>query len=307
MLVFRGFSQPAPASTALTIGNFDGVHVGHHAIFSRIKAAAKKKGLLAGVITFEPHPREFFAPETAPARLTTLREKLELFANEGIEIVYICRFNAAVAKLTADDFIEKILVQQLKVAHLIVGDDFRFGADRSGHFQMLEESAKHYHFELERITGVTVDGHRASSSAIRNALWAGELQHAKSLLGRDYSIDGRVIHGNKIGRSIGFATANIRIKRKISPLEGVFAVRVNGIDDAPHLGVANLGVRPSVEQLPRPLLEVHLLDFDKNIYGKHLNVQFLHKIRNEVHFPNFEALKNQIKRDVEAARLYFQH
>ena len=193
-----------------------------------LKATAESENLLPAVLTFEPHPREFFAPESAPARLSTLREKLELIADEGVALTWVCHFNARFAALSAEEFIERILVGSLRVKHLIIGDDFRFGAGRRGNFALLREAGERYGFQLEAMDSVTVEGERASSSAVRDALAEGRIEHAARLLGRPYSIDGRVVHGDKIGRQLGFATANIRIKHDKPPLLGVFAVEVTG-------------------------------------------------------------------------------
>ncbi len=306
MLVYRGFAQTAPSATVLTIGNFDGVHLGHRALLARLTAAAAKAGLPAAVLTFEPHPREFFAPHSPPSRLSTLREKLELIADDGVDLAYVCHFNARFAAFAPEEFIERVLVGALRVRHLIVGDDFRFGARRAGNFALLREAGAHLGFQVEAMESVTLNGERASSSAVRDALQEGRLEHAARLLGRPYSIDGRVVHGDKIGRQLGFATANIRIKHERPPLQGVFAVEVKGLPGGPHRGAANLGYRPSANQVVRPLLEVHLFDFFADIYGAHLNVRFLHKLRDEVKFPDFNALKAQIASDVEAAKAYFQ-
>ena len=307
MLVLRGFSRSAPRSTALTIGNFDGVHLGHRALLARLRVVAAEEQLLPAALTFEPHPREFFAPESAPARLSTLREKLEMLSEEGVALTSVCHFNARFAALSATDFIEKILIGSLKVGHLIIGDDFHFGARRAGNFAMLCAAGEQYGFRVERMDSVLVAGERASSSAVRAALAAGEMEHAARLLGRPYSIDGRVVHGDKVGRRLGFATANIRIKHDNPPLTGVFAVEVHGLADGPHQGVANLGIRPSANRGDCPLLEVHLFDFNADIYGAHLNVRFVHKLRNERHFPNFEALKVQITQDVCNVKEFFHH
>ncbi|MEO8409157.1 MAG: bifunctional riboflavin kinase/FAD synthetase [Propionivibrio sp.] len=307
MLVYRGFSKPAPQATVLTIGNFDGVHLGHRALLARLLACAEPENLLPTVLTFEPHPRDYFSPQTAPARLTTLREKLELIADAGVALAYVGHFNTRFAALSAAEFIERILVSTLRVEHLIIGDDFRFGAGRHGDFAMLREAGEQRGFRVEAIESVILDGVRASSSSVRAALAAGRMEHAAQLLGRPYAIDGRVVHGDKVGRQLGFATANIRIKHDRPPLMGVFAVEVRGIDGKVLDGVANLGFRPSVNEVPRPLLEVHLLDFAGDIYGRHLNVRFLHKLRDEMKFPGFDALKAQIARDVEAAIDYFKH
>ncbi len=291
----------------LTIGNFDGVHVGHRALLANLKAIATSEDLLPAALTFEPHPREFFAAGTAPARLTTLREKLELIADEGVVLACVCHFNARFAALSAEEFIERVLVGCLRVKHLIIGDDFRFGAGRKGNFSMLCEAGDHFGFKVDTMGSVTVEGERVSSSAVRRALADGDMAHAARLLGRPYSIDGRVVHGDKTGRRLGFATANIRIKHDKPPLMGVFAVEVHGLDGEPRQGVANIGIRPSANTLTRPILEVHLFDFSEDIYGRHLNIRFLNKLRNEVHFQNFEALKAQIANDAESARIFFKH
>lgn len=307
MLVFRGFSHVAPAATALTIGNFDGVHLGHRALLGRLGEKCRAQGLLPTAITFEPHPREFFDPAGAPTRLSTLREKLELIAADGVELAYVARFDAALAKLTADEFVEQVLVRSGRVKALIIGDDFCFGADRKGSLEMLRGCGDRFGFAVEALPSVILDGVRVSSSVVREALAQGEMERAAMYLGRAYSIDGRVVHGDKVGRQLGFHTANIRIKHSKSPLSGVFAVEVHGLAGGPHRGVANLGVRPSANQLSRPLLEVHLFDFSANIYGYHLNVRFLHKLRDEVRFSGLDALKAQIALDVANAQAYFKH
>lgn len=306
MLVFRGTSQPAPSATVLTIGNFDGVHLGHRALLARLCAVAAETGLPAAVLTFEPHPREFFAPESAPTRLSNLREKLELIAADGVELAFVSRFNKAFAGLSAGQFIEDVLVKSLRVRHLIIGDDFRFGAKRAGDFAMLQQAGDAFGFRVEAMRSVIDGGVRVSSSAVREALWNGNLERAAELLGRPYVIDGRVVHGEKVGRQLGYATANIRMKHDRPPLLGVFAVEVTGIGDRPLPGVANLGYRPTANAVVRPILEVHLFDFAADIYGAHLTVRFLHKIRDEMKFPGFDALKAQIARDVDTARQYFK-
>ena len=307
MFVYRGFSRTSPDATVLTIGNFDGVHLGHRALLGQLTDAAAKNGLMPTVLTFEPHPREFFDRQSAPARLSTLREKLELIADEGVAQTYVCRFDARFAALSATEFVEHILINSLRVRHLIIGDDFRFGADRRGDFAMLLSAGEAHGFAVDAMDCVLLEGERASSSAVRTALGNGRMEHAARLLGRPYSIDGRVVHGEKMGRQFGFATANIGIKHDNPPLLGVFAVEVHGLKDGPHQGVANLGFRPSANRVLRPLLEVHLFDFSDDIYGAHLNVRFLHKLRNETKFPDFEALKAQIANDVESAKHYFKH
>ncbi len=305
MRVFRGYSSPVCGPTALAIGNFDGVHRGHAALVGRLVAVASELGLPPTVLTFEPHPREFFAPESAPARLTTLREKLELLADCGAAQAMVCQFNAAFAALTAEQFIERVLLAGLQVRHLIIGDDFRFGAGRRGDFALLQAAGREHGFAVEAMGSVVVDGERVSSSGVRDALATGDMERAARLLGRPYVIDGRVVHGDKIGRQLGFRTANIRIKHNPLPMTGVFCVEVGGLGDRPLPGVANLGVRPTLGGT-RPLLEIHLFDFDRDIYGAHLAVRFVHKLRDEQRFPNFDALKAQIAADAAAARAYFK-
>lgn len=305
MRVFRGFSRPVAGPTALAIGNFDGVHRGHGALLGRLGETARQFSLPPTILTFEPHPREFFAPASAPARLTTFREKIELLAEAGVEQAMVCRFNALFAALTAEQFIEQVLVHGLQVRHVIIGDDFRFGKGRLGDFALLQAAGSRFGFGVEAMGSVMVDFERVSSSGVRAALATGDMAHAARLLGRPYIIDGQVAHGDKIGRQLGFATANIRIKHNPLPMTGVFAVQVSGLGDQPLPGVANLGVRPTVGGT-RPLLEVHLFDFDRDIYGKHISVRFVHKLRNEQRFPNFDALKAQIAADAAAARAFFE-
>ena len=305
MRVFRGFSRPVPGPTALAIGNFDGVHRGHAALLSRLVDAADGAGLPATILTFEPHPREFFAPASAPARLTTLREKLELLSDAGVAQVMVCRFNADFAALSAQQFVDTVLLNGLRTRHLIIGDDFRFGKGRAGDFAMLQAAGERSSFTVEAMGSVTLDGGRVSSSSVRQALAAGDMEQAAALLGRPYVIDGSVRHGEKVGRQLGFATANIRIKHNPLPMSGVFAVEVSGIDGQLLPGVANLGIRPTLGGI-KPILEVHLFDFDRDIYGAHLSVRFVHKLRNEQRFPNLDALKTQIALDAVAARAFFK-
>jgi riboflavin kinase/FMN adenylyltransferase len=305
MRVYRGHSRPLPEPVALAIGNFDGVHLGHAALAARLGEVAKQYGVVPTVLTFEPHPREFFAPQSAPARLTTFREKLELLEQAGVQQVVVCPFNAAFAALTAEEFIAQVLVQACRVKYLIIGDDFRFGKGRTGDFTLLQQAGHQYGFGVEAMSSVTVDGERVSSSSVRKALADGDMEHAARLLGRPYVIDGQVSHGDKIGRQLGFATANIRIKHNPLPMTGVFAVEVTGVGDKSWPGVANLGIRPTVGGT-RPLLEVHLFNFDRDIYGAHISVRFVHKLRDEQRFPNFDALKAQIAADAAAARAFFR-
>jgi riboflavin kinase / FMN adenylyltransferase len=299
--VFRGFPS-ASRHAAVTIGNFDGVHRGHQAMLTRLVEAAEDLALPPTVLTFDPHPREFFARDTAPARLSTIRSKLEQFAALGVARVHIARFDARFASLTAQEFIERILVGALKTRWVLVGQDFRFGRGRSGDLALLRASARS--FSVEAMPTVSVAGQRVSSTTIRDALGKGELERAAEMLGRPYAISGRVAHGDKLGRNLGFPTANVPLRHK-APLSGVFAVRVRGLGGAPRAGVASLGVRPTVKADARPLLEVFVFDFDEAVYGRHVQVEFLHKLRDEERYADLDALTRQIRADVALAREYF--
>ena len=300
MVVTHGCLQRAPGRCALTIGNFDGVHRGHRALLERVKAKARELNVTSCVLTFEPHPREFFAGTAAPARLTRLRDKLELMAAAGVERVHVARFDARFAALSAAQFIEQVLVGGLGVRWLAIGRDFRFGARRAGDYAALQAAGKSEGFEVESMPDVLFDGVRVSSSAVRAALQAGDLAGAERLLGHPYTISGRVAHGAKLGRTLGFPTANIVLRRP-SPLSGIFVVEV----DRFGRGVASLGRRPTVNPVPVPLLEVHLFDRDGDLYGEHLRVRFLKKLRDEQKYQGLEALKEAIARDAREARDYF--
>jgi riboflavin kinase/FMN adenylyltransferase len=302
--VFRGLPDSADRHRpiALTIGNFDGVHRGHQAMLARLSEAAEDLALPSAVLTFDPHPREFFAPGAAPPRLSTLRSKLEQFAAHGIAEVHVARFDAALAALPAERFIDDVLVRRLATRWVLVGDDFRFGRGRSGDLALLRRAATT--FSVEAMSTVVVDGERASSTAIRGALAAGELDHAARLLGRPYAIAGKVVHGDKLGRSLGFPTANI-VLRHPPPLTGIFAVRVHGLGGAAKAGAASLGVRPTVKAGAKPLLEVFVFDFDEAVYGRRVVVEFLCKLRDEERYADLDTLTRQIRADVEQAREYF--
>lgn len=297
--------NPASAPHAVTIGNFDGLHRGHQAMLARLKEEAAKRGLPSCVLTFEPHPREFFAPSQAPARLSSLREKSELIRTAGIDRLHVCRFNQRFASLSPDEFIERVLVETLGARWLLVGDDFRFGAKRAGDFALLQESGAKLGFEVESLATVSVENKRASSTAVREALAAGDMQHARELLGRPYSITGHVMHGNKLGRKIGFPTANIQLQHNRPPLSGIFAVEVCGLNGEPLQGVASLGTRPTVHENGNPTLEVFIFDFRDDLYGRRLRVDFLKKLRDEEKYPDLDALIAQINRDVDNARAFF--
>jgi len=287
-----------------TIGNFDGVHLGHQAVIGQLAEKGAAIGLPTTLITFEPQPPEYFMPEKAPARLTSFREKFVTLQRYAIDQVLVLHFNASLANMEAEEFIRQILIEGLNVRHLVVGDDFRFGKDRKGDFALLEQAGREHDFSVVSMTSFRVDGERVSSTGIRSALAEGDFDRAERLLGRHYHMTGIVAHGDKRGRQWGFPTANIRMQRKVIPLRGVFAVEVFGLEHEPVFGVANLGTRPTIDGM-RTLLEVHLFDFSDDIYGKRINVVFRHKIRDEVRFDSFDELKQQIGHDVVSAKEYF--
>ncbi len=305
MRVFRGIPARADVPIALTIGNFDGVHLGHRAMIARLMEEARRQGLPVAVMTFEPQPQEFFAPDQAPARLTSLHEKLDVLRDCGVDRVYVCRFDYAFAQLGANEFVSQILHNGLAVRWLLVGDDFRFGARRSGDFTLLKAFASQSGFEVEAMTSVVAVGERVSSTAIRGRLEEGDLSGAQQLLGRPYSISGRVVDGEKLGAKIGYPTANVQLKRSKAPLSGIFVVEVEGLGPVPLPGVASLGVRPTVKERGRPTLEVHLFDFQGRIYGRRIGVRFLKKLRDEQKFAGIDALVVQMDKDAEQARQYF--
>ena len=305
MLVFRGVLERATTSTVLTIGNFDGVHLGHQALLNELRTAAQSRRLPVAVMVFEPHPREFFSPQQAPARLTSLREKLQLFADMNIDRVHVCRFNHSFAQMSATDF-ATALHEKLAAKFVLIGDDFRFGSKRSGDFELMAKVGAQRGFEVQAMHSVLQEGVRISSTAVRAALANGNMRMAQSYLGHPYSISGRVERGDGLGKQIGFPTANIQLKHNRPPLTGIFVVRVQG-DDLPTLqGVVSLGVRPTVRTDGKPVLEVHLFNFSQQIYGKHLHVDFLHKLRDEEKYSDVETLVRQIALDVENSKQWFK-
>ena len=306
MHIHRTIPAVADRPIALTIGNFDGVHLGHQAILRRLRDAATELGCPACVMTFEPHPREFFAPDQAPTRLTSLREKLELLEREGVDRVYICRFNFDFARVTAQDFIQCILKESLDVRWLLVGDDFRFGARRAGDSAMLRTAGRALSFEVAEMPSVDVSGLRVSSTAVREFLARGQLVDAARLLGRSYSISGRVVRGDQIGRKLGFPTANVQMKHNRPPLFGIFIAQMHGLPEGTLAGAASLGVRPTVTGAGRPVLEIHLFDLDREIYGTHVQIEFLERLREERKYADLKALTSQIALDVEQARGWFE-
>ncbi|VAX05458.1 FMN adenylyltransferase / Riboflavin kinase [hydrothermal vent metagenome] len=285
-----------------TIGNFDGAHLGHQAVFRHLLEEGAEKGLPSTVITFEPHPLEFFQPVAAPARLTRLREKLQVLEDAGIQRVMLLEFGAKLASMSAVDFVRQVMVDGLGIHYLLVGDDFRFGQGRAGDIELLREAGSEYGYDVDSMDTIQVNDERISSTRIRKALAQGDLAQAERCLGRAYRICGRVVYGDQRGRSIGFPTANIGLHRKASPLHGVFAVMAHGLGDNPLPGVANIGNQPTVDGDRRYLLEVHLLDFDQDIYGRHLEVEFCKRLRSEKKFDSLEALSRQIERDARGAR-----
>lgn len=316
MKVFRGLpNDRARAPCALTIGNFDGVHRGHQALLAHVRGAAARLGLEAAVMTFEPHPREYFARRMgdlskAPARIANLRDKLGDLSNAGIDRVIVEHFNEHFASQSPQDFIERVLVDGLHVKWLMVGDDFCFGARRAGNIAMLQEAGRQYGFQVETLGTVMLGERRISSSAVREALAAGDFGATQQLLGHPYAMSGHVIHGQKLGRTLGFPTLNLRVAHRPA-LNGIFVVQVHGLGadgrDAPLPAVASLGVRPTVEDAGRMLLEVHVFGYDQPAYGKLVRVEFLAKLRDEEKYVDLPTLTAAIERDADQARAFFAH
>ncbi len=287
--------------SALTIGNFDGVHLGHLAILDQLAEIGAREKLATAVMTFEPQPREFFAGEGAPPRLTRFKEKMLALMKTPLERVLVLRFDEHFSRVPANRFIKHYLVAGLGIQHMLVGDDFRFGHRAEGNIDLLHDASQHYGFRLTRRDTFSVAGGRVSSSWIRDALENGELEVAAQLLGRPYSILGRVAYGRRLGRTLGFPTANLPLKRRVSPIRGVFAVRVGGAGATPLNGMANVGTRPTVDGTAW-VLEVHLFDFNDDLYGRELSVDFVGKLRDERRFESVEALTRQLKRDAGEAK-----
>ena len=309
MEIIRGIHnlKPRHRGCVATVGNFDGVHLGHQAVIRQLIGLAQSYQLPSVLMTFEPQAMEFFQPQLAPARLTKFREKLEAMADLGVDRILCVRFNQTLADLSAEDFVQQALVAGLGIKHLVVGDDFHFGKGRSGNFDFLQNAGQRLGFVVDNTDTFDLDGARVSSTRIRQALHEGDLGLAESLLGRCYSMAGKVAHGDKRGRTIGFPTANIYLHRQNTPVKGVYAVqmtldRVGG--PVVVNGVANIGNRPTVDGT-RTLLEVHLFDFKQDIYGAHVDVVFKRKLRDEQRFDSFEALKERIQLDVLNARAFF--
>jgi riboflavin kinase/FMN adenylyltransferase len=317
MQVFRGFHHPGIArACALTIGNFDGVHRGHQAMLALLRNEAQHRGLPSCVLSFEPHPRDYFArlagkPELAPARIATLRDKLSELERVGIDQVVVLRFDKAFSSLPPQDFIDQVLVEGLHAKYVLVGDDFRFGAKRAGDYAMLDAAGARAGFDVARMMSYEVHGLRVSSSAVREALAAGDMARVATQLGRPFSISGHVVHGRRLGRELGFRTLNLRFHHPKPAAMGIFIVRVFGLGDRPLSGVASLGVRPTVEDAGRVLLEVHCLDWPEALgtdggYGRCIRVELLHKLHDERRYESLDALRAGIARDEADARAWLK-
>ncbi len=306
MELIRGLHnlRPRHRGCVATIGNFDGVHRGHQRILEQVLSQASERGLKSAVVLFEPQPQEFFAPEQAPPRLMTLRDKIRALDAAGVEQLLCCRFDDAFRGQSAEQFVQRLLVGGLGVEYLVVGDDFRFGAGREGDFAYLQTAGEKFGFEVTDTATCLIDDTRVSSTRVRAALQVGDLDQAANLLGRPYSISGRVRHGDKIGRQLNTPTANLAMRRVQSPVAGVYSVRVSGAGLQQAPAVANVGTRPTVNGSDNRL-EVHLLDYDGDLYGQYLDVEFLHYQREEMKFDGLEALKQAIQQDIDQARLFF--
>jgi riboflavin kinase/FMN adenylyltransferase len=318
MQVFRGFGHRALGSGpghALTIGNFDGVHRGHQAMLALLRNEAQHRGLPSCVLTFEPHPRDFFAarvgkPETAPPRISTLRDKLAEIERCGVDRVVVMRFDDALASMAADVFVDSVLCRGLAARYVLVGDDFSYGARRAGNYATLDEAGRRGGFDVARMMSYEVHGLRVSSSAVREALQAGDMAHAEALLGRPYAISGHVQHGRKLGRELGFRTLNIRFAHPRPAAGGIFIVAIEGLSAEPLPGVASLGVRPTVVDQGRVLLEAHVFDWPAALgveagYGRVVRVALLHKLHDERKYPSLEALRDGIAADSATARAWW--
>ncbi len=307
MKLIRGLhnlTQPLPPS-AVTIGNFDGVHRGHQLVISQLKRVAAEAALPTVVIIFEPQPIEYFAPDKAPKRLSRLRDKIAYLKAQHIDYLLCLHFNHELAEQSAEDFVQKILCTSLNTRHLVVGDDFHFGRNRQGNFAFLQQNSERFGFTVDETETLMFDDARVSSTRIRQRIEAGDFETAAELLGRPYSLSGRVAHGQKLGRKLGYPTINIKMGDKTLIVKGIFAVRVKGIDNHPLEGVASIGTRPTVAGVDT-ILEVYILDFDRDVYGYSVEVEFLHKIRDEQKFDSLEELSEHIGRDTENAIAYFR-
>lgn len=309
MLIFQGISpsQAPDAARAVTIGNFDGVHLGHQALIRQTVRLAREQKLRSAVVTFEPHPKAYFRPQEAPGKIQGLRGKAAALAEMGIDELRLLKFRKSLADMSAEDFMQRVLHDALRARVIVIGDDFRFGAKRQGDVAMLTSAGSRFGWTVHRVHAVHVEGERASSSSLRDALAQGDLAKARAIMGRPYTLYGHVVHGRRIGRSIGFPTLNIPVHRKLM-VSGVFVASVEGLGDAPIPAVASLGRRPTVESDGRLLLEVHLFGWQGDAYGRLVGVTLHDKIRDEIRYDNLHDMTRQIERDADAARHYFtQH
>ena len=312
MKLIRGFPSVADRTPcALTIGNFDGVHRGHQALLKQLKTHADRLGLPTCVMTFEPHPKEFFSPEQAPARILNLRDKLNALKTAGIDLVVVEHFNEHFARRSPESFVEDILVKGLQTRFLMIGDDFHYGAKRAGNIHTLLDASQRYGFEIEHMPTIEDDAQeRISSSAIRIALKNGQLEIAQTLLGRPYMISGHVLHGRKLGRELGFPTLNIsvanRLHQRQSATSGIFIVKIHGLEDQVLTGVASLGVRPTIEDAGRILLETHVFNYSGNAYGKIVSIELIKKLRDEEKYTDLTTLQKAIDADAHAALNFFK-
>lgn len=298
--------RPAHRGCVATIGSFDGVHLGHQAILRQLIDVSLRYGLPAVVIVFEPQPHEFFSGDKAPARLMRLREKVQALLAAGVGRVLCLQFNQALRDLSAEAFIEKILIDGLGIKHLVVGDDFRFGCDRRGDFALLQKVGAERGFGVTDTFTLELDGQRVSSTRIRSLLEVGDFPAAEKLLGKPYSINGRIAYGQQLGRKLGVPTANVHLRRYRSPLHGVFTVTVKFAHDGIYQGVANVGVRPTVTGDKKPLLEVHLFDFSRKVYGAMIDVTFHTKLRDEKKFNSLDELQAQLQLDIAQGKDFFR-
>ncbi|NKI18825.1 bifunctional riboflavin kinase/FAD synthetase [Spongiibacter sp. KMU-166] len=307
MELIRGFHnfRPHHRGCVATIGAFDGVHLGHQAVLRELVKKSKEYGLPSAVVFFEPLPREFLAPDLAPPRLTSFREKFQLIRSLGVDRVVRIKFTDSLRNMSADEFINTLFVKNLGAKYIVVGDDLRFGRNRSGDFELLRKFGRRDGFEVTDTQTLELGGERISSTRIREVLANSDFVLAERLLGRPYSMSGRVIVGQQLGRTIGAPTANIQLRRPTSPLAGVYAVEVDGVADKPVPGVANIGVRPTIGDLNKAIMEVHLLNFNGDLYRRNLRVVFRAKLRNEIKFDGVDALRAQIARDIEQAKQIF--
>ncbi len=305
MRLVRHLSDLSPADlqhgSVVTIGAYDGLHLGHEKLLAKVLAASAERRLPSVVMSFEPTPKEFFSSQSPPARLMRFREKFEALAEHGIDVFYCPRFDAQMRDISSSDFIRRILIHGLRTRHIVVGDDFRFARKRQGDIKQLRSAAVALEFSVEQQASIVIDGTRVSSTSIRDALWEGEMQRATLLLGRPYRMSGTVILGEKVGRTLGFPTANVDLRRRQSAVMGIFAVRVSGLQGGPIDGVASVGTRPTFAGV-KPLLEVHLFDFDRDIYGQYIHVDFISRLRSEIKYDEVAELVAQMHRDADNAR-----